>query len=57
MYLFSFPARKLRNCFVGAVLGLDREIPDLSTLSVLCKGKLANLSSFLSIYFQASLMY
>lgn len=57
MYLFSFPARKLRNCFVGAVLGLDREIPDLSTLSVLCKGKLANLFSFLSIYFQASLMY
>lgn len=26
-----FPARKLRNCYVRAVLGLDREIPDLST--------------------------
>lgn len=44
-----FPAGKLRNCCVGAVLGLGREIPDLSTLSVLGKGKLANLSSFLSI--------
>lgn len=31
------------------MLGPDREIPDLSTLSVLRKGKLANLRSFLSI--------
>lgn len=31
------------------MLGLDREVSDLSTLSVLCKGKLANLFSFLSI--------
>lgn len=47
--MYSFSCQKLRNCYVGAVLGLDREIPHLSTLAVLRKGKLANFFSFLSI--------
>lgn len=45
--MFVFPARKLGRCCAGAVLGLDRENPHLSTLSVFQKGKVANPVSFL----------
>lgn len=45
VFLFvSFPASKLRNCEVGAVLGLAGDVRGCSTLAVVCEGELASLA-------------